>query len=45
MSGHAKDAMFGSGTLEKSVHLMTKPFPKAELARKVREVLDARCRV
>ena len=40
MSGYAKDAIVNNGVLHESVHLLTKPFLKDELARKVREILD-----
>jgi PAS domain S-box-containing protein len=40
MSGYAQDAIINNGILGEGMHLLTKPFPKAELARKVREILD-----
>ncbi|HKP22806.1 MAG TPA: response regulator [Dongiaceae bacterium] len=40
MSGYTADAIIHHGVLEKGVHLLTKPFRKVELARKVRLVLD-----
>jgi CheY-like chemotaxis protein len=41
MSGYTANAIIHHGRLDKGVHLLTKPFRKAELARKVREVLDS----
>jgi len=40
MSGYTDDAIVHHGVLDKGVHLLTKPFRKIELARKVRQVLD-----
>ncbi|HEX4159815.1 MAG TPA: PAS domain S-box protein [Rhizomicrobium sp.] len=40
MSGYAKDAIVNNGVLEEGVQLLTKPFPKTELARKIRDMLD-----
>jgi CheY-like chemotaxis protein len=40
MSGYTKNAIVHNSMLDEGVHLLTKPFPKAELARKVRELLD-----
>ena len=40
MSGYTADAIVHHGVLDKGVHLLTKPFRKIELARKVRQVLD-----
>ena len=40
MSGYAKDAIVNNGLLDDGLPLLTKPFPKAELARKIREILD-----
>jgi len=41
MSGYADDAVVRHGVLEKGLHYLQKPFSIADLARKVREVLDA----
>jgi signal transduction histidine kinase len=40
MSGYTADAIIHHGVLDKGVHLLTKPFRRAELARKVRQVLE-----
>ncbi|HSN13628.1 MAG TPA: response regulator, partial [Anaeromyxobacteraceae bacterium] len=40
MSGYTADAMLQHGVLEEGIHLIAKPFTTAELAQKVREVLD-----
>jgi CheY-like chemotaxis protein len=40
MSGYTADAIVHHGVLDKRVPLLTKPFRKIELARKVRQVLD-----
>ncbi len=40
MSGYPRDAVFRDGLLNNSMPLLTKPFPKAELARMIREILD-----
>jgi signal transduction histidine kinase len=40
MSGYTANAIIHHGMLDKGVHLLTKPFRKVELARKVRQVLD-----
>jgi PAS domain S-box-containing protein len=42
MSGHAEDAVFRHGVLGSGRSLLQKPFTRTALARKVREVLDAR---
>jgi PAS domain S-box-containing protein len=41
MSGYAGEALSAQGVLDASVAFLAKPFVPAELARKVREVLDA----
>ncbi|GEM_PF-6426109 len=41
MSGYASDTIILRGVLEKGIHFIQKPFAIAELARKVRQVLDA----
>jgi PAS domain S-box-containing protein len=40
MSGYPRDAVFRDGLLDNRMTLLTKPFPKAELARMVRDILD-----
>ncbi len=40
MSGYTANAIIHHGVLDKGVHLLTKPFRKVELARKIRQVLD-----
>jgi PAS domain S-box-containing protein len=40
MSGYPRDAVFRDGLLDNRMPLLTKPFPKSDLARKVREILD-----
>jgi signal transduction histidine kinase len=40
MSGYTANAIIHHGVVDKGVHLLTKPFRKVELARKVRQVLD-----
>ncbi len=44
MSGYARDAIVEQGRLGADVPLLAKPFDPTELARRVREVLDADCR-
>jgi PAS domain S-box-containing protein len=39
-SGYAEDAMLGSGSSEKEVHFLAKPYRKGQLADKVRDILD-----
>jgi len=39
-TGYARNAIFHHGRLDKGVHLISKPFTLAELAEKVRNVLD-----
>ncbi|HWA46747.1 MAG TPA: response regulator [Dongiaceae bacterium] len=41
MSGYTRDTIVHNGILDEGVHLIMKPFHKAELAVKVRKVLDA----
>jgi PAS domain S-box-containing protein len=41
MSGYTRDAIVHNGVLDRGVQLIMKPFHKAELAAKVRKVLDA----
>jgi CheY-like chemotaxis protein len=41
MSGYTANAIMHNGVLDEGVHLLTKPFGKQELARKLREVLEA----
>ena len=40
-TGYARNAIIHHGRLDKGVHLLTKPFSLADLAEKVRSVLDA----
>ncbi len=40
-TGYARDAIVHHGRLDRGVQLITKPFTYADLARKVRDVLDA----
>ena len=42
MSGYTRDAIVHSGRLDEGVNYIAKPFVPGELARKIREVLDAR---
>jgi CheY-like chemotaxis protein len=39
-TGYARNAIFHHGRLDKGVQLITKPFSFADLAAKVRDVLD-----
>jgi len=41
MSGYTRNALIRDGIIGPTVHLITKPFRRSELALKVREVLDA----
>jgi hypothetical protein len=41
MSGYTDDAIVHHGTLDPGTHFVAKPFNAADLARKVREVLDS----
>ncbi len=40
-SGYARNAIVHQGRLDPGVELLTKPFTRAELAARVRDVLDA----
>ena len=40
MSGYTENSIIHNGRLDRDVHLLSKPFRLADLARKVREVLD-----
>jgi CheY-like chemotaxis protein len=40
-SGYSEDAIVHQGRLDPGVQLLAKPFRRGELARRVREVLDA----
>jgi len=40
MSGYTRNAVVHNGALDEGVHLLTKPFRRADLARKLRQVLD-----
>ncbi len=40
MSGYSDDAIIHQGRLDEGVELLNKPFRKADLAQKVRSVLD-----
>jgi CheY-like chemotaxis protein len=42
MSGYPRDAITGDGTLGEGIPLISKPFSKSELARKIREMLDGK---
>jgi CheY-like chemotaxis protein len=41
MSGYTRNAILHNGALDEGVQLITKPFRKADLAQKLREVLSA----
>ena len=41
MSGYAGEALSAQGQLDPSVAFLAKPFMPAELARRIREILDA----
>lgn len=41
-TGYARNAIVHQGRLDSGVHLLTKPFSFADLASKVREILDKR---
>jgi hypothetical protein len=41
MSGYTRNAILHNGALDEGVQLITKPFRKADLALKLREVLNA----
>jgi signal transduction histidine kinase len=40
MSGYTKSGMTDAGTLAEGAHMLTKPFRRADLARKLRQLLD-----
>jgi PAS domain S-box-containing protein len=40
ISGYTRDIILHNGSVDEGIHFLAKPFPRAELARKVREVLD-----
>jgi PAS domain S-box-containing protein len=40
MSGYTRNAILHNGVLDEGVHLLMKPFHKAELAVKIRQILD-----
>jgi nitrogen-specific signal transduction histidine kinase len=40
MSGYTKNVILHRGSIDSGLHFIAKPFPKAELARKVRAALD-----
>jgi len=42
MSGYTENAIIHHGRLDEGVVLLSKPFPRSELADKLREVLDGR---
>ena len=42
MSGYPGDAVSHNGLIDSRLHLLAKPFRKAELAQKIREILDER---
>ncbi|MGE0665608.1 MAG: PAS domain S-box protein [Sphingomonadales bacterium] len=42
MSGYTENAVIHHGRLDEGVVLLSKPFPRSELAEKLREVLDSR---
>ncbi len=44
VSGYPRDAILRDGMLDDDMYLLSKPFPKVELARMVRRVLDERPR-
>jgi PAS domain S-box-containing protein len=41
-SGYPQEALTSRGQIDRDAHMLTKPYRKAELARRVREVLDER---
>jgi signal transduction histidine kinase len=44
MSGYTKSSMTHTGTLAEGAHLLTKPFRKLDLAKKLRQLLDQNAR-
>jgi PAS domain S-box-containing protein len=42
MSGYTENAVIHNGRLDEGVTLLSKPFPRSELAEKLRQVLDAK---
>ena len=40
-SGYSEDAIIHQGRRDPGVHLLNKPYRKADLARKIRQVLDS----
>ena len=40
-SGYTEDAIVHQGRLDVGVHLLSKPYPRADLARAIRDALDA----
>ncbi len=42
ITGYSEHAVIENGILDPDVNLLTKPFTLAQLARKIRETLDAR---
>ena len=42
MSGYTENAIIHHGRLDEGVVLLSKPFPRSQLAVKLREVLDSR---
>ena len=42
MSGYTENAIIHHGRLDEGVVLLSKPFPRSQLAEKLREVLESR---